>query len=224
MTRSTILVAATAVLLLLVGLRTPAMSDCSAIATFADGLEPQAELHVAVEGNDVTGTGAASNPFATIQRASQQATAGTAVVVHSGVYSGGTYLSGLEGTSTAPIWIGGADEEDKPVIQGSNEALHLVRAKYVIVHDLEVRNSTSNGINADDGGDYDDATASHHLLFQRLHIHDIGGTGNQDGLKLSGIRDFAVLDCEFARCGGGASGSGVDMVGCLSGANRPQSF
>lgn len=60
------------------------------------------------------------------------------------------------------------------------------------LHDLEVRNSNYNGINCDDGGDVTDNQAAHHLIFKNLYIHDIGGTGNQDGLKLSGINDFLV--------------------------------
>ena len=87
----------------------------------------------------------------------------------------------------------------------------------MIVHDLEIAASSANGINADDGGDVDDPLASHHLVFRRLAIHDIGTGGNNDCLKLSGIRDFWVLDSAIARCGGGFSGSGVDCVGCHRG-------
>jgi hypothetical protein len=46
-------------------------------------------------------------------------------------------------------------------------------------------------------------------------IHDIGTGRNQDGLKLSGVNDFFVLDCEFARVSPG--GSGIDHVGCHRG-------
>jgi hypothetical protein len=121
------------------------------------------------------------------------------------------------GTAAAPIWIGGASGEPRPVIDGGSEGLHLIRAKYVVVHDLEVRNAASNGINADDGGDVGDPLASHHLTFKGLWIHDIGGTGNQDCLKLSGINDSTVTLSTFEACGGGISGSGVDHVGCHQG-------
>jgi hypothetical protein len=216
MVHSKLVLATILTFVLLTGWHMPVTAGCSDIATFADSLAPQAELHVSLVGSDSTGDGTAANPFATVQRAAQEAAAGTAIVIHSGVYAGGGLVE-IEGTPTAPIWIGGAPGETRPVIDGGSEGLHLVRAKYVIVHDLEVLNSSSNGINADDGGDCAVPTASHHLLFQRLSIHDIGGTGNQDGLKLSGIRDFWVLDCDFAHCGGGMSGSGVDMVGCHRG-------
>jgi hypothetical protein len=174
-------------------------------------------LHVAVTGSDSTGDGSVANPFATIGRAAAEAVPGTSIQLHAGTYSGGNYFSGLAGTESAPIWIGGAPGEARPLIDGGGEGIHLVRAKFVIVHDLEVANAASNGINADDGGDYADPLASHHLVFRNLHIHDIGGTGNQDCLKLSGINDYAVVLSSFARCGGGGSGSGIDHVGCHRG-------
>ena len=91
------------------------------------------------------------------------------------------------------------------------------RPNYLILHDLEVSNSSANGINFDDGGDYANEAAARYIVFDNLNIHDIGGTGNQDGLKLSGINDYVVIDCVFARCGGGMSGSGIDQVGCHRG-------
>ena len=190
---------------------------CDRLEAFGRGLQPTSELHVATWGSNTTGDGSAGNPFATIGRAAQEATPGTAIRVHPGSYAGGTYLNGLAGAPDAPIWIGGAPGGARPVIEGGGEGLHLVRAKYVVVHDLEVRNTDFNGVNADDGGDVGDPLASHHLSFVRLLIHDIGGTGNQDCLKLSGVNRFTVALSELARCGGGMSGSGVDHVGCHDG-------
>jgi hypothetical protein len=47
-----------------------------------------------------------------------------------------------------------------------------------------------------------------------VYVHDVGGTGNQDCIKLSGVRDLFVYDSRFERCGGADSGSGIDHVGC----------
>ncbi len=128
------------------------------------------------------------------------------------------FVADLEGTAIGPVWIGGEPGRlPKPVISGGSEALHLGRAKWVVVHDLEIHSSTANGINADDGGETANPLASHHLVFRRLAIHDIGTGGNNDCLKLSGIDDFWVLDSAIARCGGGTSGSGIDCVGCHDG-------
>ena len=202
---------------MLIGCAESSNAACDAIPTFADGISPTGELHVSPSGSDQTGDGSAGNPFATIDHAADQAVPGTAVVVHSGTYAGGAFISDLAGTAAAPIWIGGAAGESVPVIEGGSEGLHFIEASYLVLHDLEVRNVSQNGINCDDGGDYANPLASHHLVFDNLYIHEVGGSGNQDGLKLSGVNDFVVKNCEMARCGGGGSGSGVDMVGCHQG-------
>ena len=190
---------------------------CDRIDAFGRGLHPTSQIHVATWGSNSTGDGSPGNPFATIGGAINNAVPGTALLVHEGTYSGGIYLSDIAGTATEPIWIGGVPGEARPVIDGGGEGLHLTRAKYLVVHDLEVRNAANNGINADDGGDYADPLATHHLTFKGLRIHDIGSDGNQDCLKLSGLDDYTVALSEFAFCGGGLSGSGVDHVGCHDG-------
>jgi len=196
----------------------PARSQtCATVAQFDDGLTPTRVLHVATTGSNVSGNGSPGKPYATIAFAAGQATPGTSVVVHAGIYAGGGFITGLSGTSAAPIWIGGAPGESRPIIQGGGEGLHIVKPRYLIIHDLEVRSVASNGINCDDGGDYANADAARFMIFRNLSIHDIGGTGNQDGLKLSGLNDFVVIGCDFARCGGANSGSGIDHVGCHRG-------
>jgi len=57
---------------------------CDRIDTFDRGLEPFAELHVATWGDDNSGNGTEGNPYATIDRAVDEAVPGTAVRVHSG--------------------------------------------------------------------------------------------------------------------------------------------
>jgi hypothetical protein len=190
---------------------------CDRLEVFGRGLQPTGWIHVATTGNNSTGDGSAGNPYATIDRAAQDAVPGSAIAVHAGVYSGGVYLSDVAGSVDAPIWIGGAPGQSRPVIEGGGEGLHLTRAKHLVIHDLEVRNATSNGINCDDGGDVGNPAATHSVTFKGLYIHDIGTGGNQDCLKLSGLNDYAVVLSEFARCGGGFSGSGVDHVGCHRG-------
>jgi hypothetical protein len=188
--------------------------DCGAVATFADGKAPKREIHVSPSGSDERGDGTAARPFATIARAARGATAGSAIRLHEGTYRGGAFLAGLAGTADAPIWIGGVSGNARPVLESDGDALHLSKPRHVVVHDLEVRNAKGNGINADDGGEMANPDAARNLVFRNLHVHDVGTGGNQDGLKLSGVRDCVVLDCAFARCGGGGAGSGIDMVGC----------
>lgn len=192
-------------------------SDCTgdALATFEGDLVPSREVHVATGGDDVSGDGSAASPFATIERAASEATPGTAIRVHAGTYAGGQFLDGVAGLPGAPVWIGGAPGEAPPVLQGGAEGLHLSRVRYLILHDLEVAGATANGVNCDDGGEVANPEATHHVVFRNLFLHDVGSTGNQDCLKLSGVNDYHVLDSVITRCGDG--GSGIDQVGCHRG-------
>jgi hypothetical protein len=194
-----------------------AAQPCGQIATFETGLTPVREIHVSPAGSNTAGDGSAAAPYATIAHAAGQASPGAAIRVHAGTYAGGTFITGLAGTAQGPIWIGGVPGEVRPLIQGGTEGLHLIRPRYVVVHDLEVGGASGNGINCDDGGEYANPEAARFVVFRGLNIHDIGGTGNQDGLKLSGLNDFWVLDSAFARTGGAGSGSGIDHVGCHRG-------
>ncbi|MFZ5786490.1 MAG: hypothetical protein ACOY3Y_08605 [Acidobacteriota bacterium] len=192
-------------------------TSCGAIVSFETGKQPSKILHVATSGSDGAGDGSAGKPFATIVKAAAGAQPGTAIRIHAGSYPGGTYLSGLAGNASAPIWLGGAPGEARPLISGGGEGLHLSKVRYLVVHDLEVTGVSSNGINADDGGERTNPDATRFLVFRGLAIHGIGAGGNQDCLKLSGVNDFQVLDSSFSQCGGGQAGSGIDHVGCHDG-------
>ncbi len=197
---------------------------CGAVPSFADGKKPTAVIHVAVSGSDSSGDGSAAKPYATIKAAAQKAKPGAAIRLGPGTYPGGNTVTGLTGSASAPIWIGGAPGGKRPVISGGNEGVHLVKPRYVVLHDLEVKGAKNNGVNCDDGSEYGNPDAARYLLFERLHIHDIGGTGNQDCLKLSGLDDYVVRDSTFEKCGGKGSGSGVDHVGCHRGVIARNSF
>jgi hypothetical protein len=153
-----------------------------------------------------------------------QAMPGTAVRIRPGTYAADMFFSGLTGSSGAPIWIGGVPGGTKPVVAGGSQAFHFVRPRYVVVHDLEIRGASANGINTDDNSQYANADAARYVVYRNLFIHDIGSGGNQDCLKLSGLNDFWVLDSDFQRCGGSGSGSGVDHVGCHHGVIARNSF
>jgi hypothetical protein len=196
---------------------------CGGGTTFEDGKTPSRRLHVRASASG-GGDGSENSPFASLDDAAAAATPGTAIVLHAGTYAGGAFITALAGTEAAPIWIGGAPGEAKPHFQGGAEAMHLVRPRYVVVHDLEVSGTTANGINCDDGSRYADADAARFVVFRGLDIHDVGNSGNQDCLKLSGLNDFWVLDSAFARCGGAMSGSGIDHVGCHDGVIARSTF
>jgi hypothetical protein len=186
-------------------------ASCDAPPLFDDGLQPSGTLHVdpaAAPGGD----GSPGAPFRTVEEAAGVATPGTAIVLAPGSHTTGQFIADLRGTAAAPIWIGGDPAQTLPVFDGGGQAMQLSRARYVIVHDLEIRNATANGINVDDGGDFADDTASHHVALVRLFVHDIGTGGNNDCIKVSGINDLFVYDSRIERCGTG--GSGIDHVGC----------
>ncbi|MEO1270027.1 MAG: hypothetical protein AAFX99_18220 [Myxococcota bacterium] len=192
-------------------------SDCGQIETFETGLVPVRELHVALDGDDASGDGSAEAPWGTLAFAAERAQPGDAVRIHPGTWPGGTFLTDLRGQEGAPIWVGGLPGAERPVIDadGGSEGLHLVRPRYVVLHDLVVRGARNNGVNTDDGGEVGNPDAARFIVFRGLQIEDVGTGGNNDCLKLSGLDDYWVLDSRFERCGGG--GSGVDHVGCHRG-------
>ena len=200
-----------------------AAPECAQIRTFETGLEPSEVLHVATTGS-ADGSGSEPDPFDSIEAAVADAGPGTAIRVHAGNYPGDIFLSDVTGTADAPIWIGGAPGEERPVIGGarSTEALHVSGGRYLVLHDLEISGTTSNGVNLDDRGDYSDGEALRHVVVRNLSIHDIGAGGNIDCLKISGANDFFVLDSEFADCSVG--GSNIDHVGCHDGVIAGNSF
>lgn len=186
-------------------------SLCPAPNHFAVGLPATHAIHVATTGNNSTGNGSMAQPFATVARAAQAATPGAAIVIHPGTYAGGQSVPNLRGTASAPIRVGGMQGQPRPVFDGGSNGIQFSRPAYVVLHDIAVRNATANGINIDDGGQYADPLAAHHVVVQRLDIRDIGSSGNQDCLKISGLNDFQIRDSHFQNCGDG--GSGIDFVG-----------
>lgn len=188
-------------------------ADCGALPSWEDGKQPLRELHIAPGGDDAGGDGSAARPFRSLQRAARDARPGTALRLHPGDHAGGAFLESLRGSAEAPIWLGGLPGGARPRILGGSNGIQLVRAAWLVVHDLEVSGQSGNGLNVDDGGAVTQPGAAGPLIFRHLSIHDVGSSGNQDCLKLSGIDDVLVRDASFSRCGGGGSGSAIDMVG-----------
>ena len=87
----------------------------------------------------------------------------------------------------------------------------------MIVQNLEIADTSDNGINVDDGEDVANAEAARFVMFRDVDVHDTGRrpSGVANCLKLAGVNDLFVLDSRFARCGNGpGSGAlGVDGVG-----------
>lgn len=190
-------------------------ASCDPRPSFADGLSPLRERFVSPNGSDSTGDGTRAKPYQRVSRALQGWRPGDAVRMLPGVYPASGSFSGLIGTSNAPIWIGGVAGLEQPIIRGGSLAFQFSKVRYLVLENLIVEGATANGINCDDGSDYANENATRFLIFRNLTIRDIGTGGNQDGLKLSGVNDYWVMDCTFLR--GSAGGSGIDHVGCHRG-------
>ncbi|HEX5218562.1 MAG TPA: right-handed parallel beta-helix repeat-containing protein [Verrucomicrobiae bacterium] len=205
----------TALILLVITGECQVTNSCDPIRTFADRKQPLREIFVSPAGNNSTGNGTPANPYQTISRALEAVQPGDAIRLLPGNHIPNNLVGNLAGTPDAPIWIGGVPGQARPVIQGGATAIQLSNIRYVILENLDVRGASANGINCDDGGEYANSNATRHVIFRNLRLEDIGTGHNNDGLKLSGVNDYFVLDCVFVRMSRG--GSGIDHVGCHGG-------
>jgi hypothetical protein len=134
---------------------------------------------------------------------------GDTILFRGGVYAGGDYVAGLQGTAAAWITILAAPGEDV-TLRGGGNAWQLADAAYLRIAGFVIEGQTGNGLNLDDGGSMD--TPAHHLVIERCRFRALDATGNNDQLKMSGIDSFEVRDCVFQD--GSPGGSQIDMVGC----------
>ena len=183
-------------------------------ASFADGKQPLRELHIATTGDDTAGTGTPGKPFASLWKAADVARPGDAIRIHPGTYGAGATAQHLVGTAEAPIWIGGIPGEPAPVFEG--KGLWLSRVRYVVVHDLVFQNTTTSGINIDDGDDYGNADATRYVLIESVNVQNAAGAG-QDCIRLQGVDDYTIRESELSGCGNAGSGSGINQIGCHRG-------
>jgi hypothetical protein len=139
---------------------------------------------------------------------------GTTVLLAEGNYGGGFTFANLRGEPGRPIVIASADPKKPAVFRDAPTGLQLSNPAHVELRHLEFTVLYANGLNIDDGGKRD-AAGAHHVVLRGLRVRDVGGGGNEDGIKLSGVTDFRVEECTVERWG--AAGSGIDMVGCHRG-------
>jgi hypothetical protein len=147
--------------------------------------------------------------YANATQAAADARPGDTVLIHPGVYDRTAFIEELHGRVDAPIVFRGTGTH-ATVMGGGTESLHFINVSYIVIENLVFERNTGNGVNIDDGGDY--STPSHHVTIRDCIFRDMGATGNNDFLKLSGLDSFHVKNCLFEN--GAAGGSGIDMVGC----------
>ncbi|MFZ4508993.1 MAG: right-handed parallel beta-helix repeat-containing protein [Fimbriimonas sp.] len=144
-----------------------------------------------------------------LRQALASAKPGTTVYLKPGEYSGGFQVENLQGAPGKPIVIAGQDPKNPPKIL--NGGIHLVASSYVEIRDLYVVGTerNGNGINVDDGGVRE--KPSHHITLRRITSTDFG-TPISCGIKMAGVNDFAILDCDVRNYD-----EGIDLVGCHDG-------
>lgn len=155
------------------------------------------------------------NGAAELRSAVAGAKPGTRILLTGGSYGAGFYFSNVRGEEKQPIVIAAADAQQPPVFRDGNVAMHFSNPAYVELHNLVFTKLAQNGINIDDVGGNTNASARG-VVLRGLRISDVGGEGNHDGIKLSGIWEFRVTGCTIERWGT-RGGSAIDMVGCHRG-------
>lgn len=177
------------------------------IAHFLFLLMLQGEIHAA----NILHVGP-GQPFTHPGLAAAVAKPGDIIRIHPGVYQGPYFISNLKGTAKDWIRIEGT-QQDQVIFQGGSESMHFTDAEYLHISNITVRGQTGNGMNIDDGGSLESPTKF--IVLDHCIFRDMGATGNNDLLKLSGLDSFVIQNCHFEN--GATGGSGIDMVGCHSG-------
>jgi glycopeptide antibiotics resistance protein len=140
---------------------------------------------------------------------------GDKLLLGPGEYPGHQFSSQIHGTADLPITVCGSSVDAPPVIKGGDTAWQLMSCSHLVLENLVFEGSGSNGLNIDDSGTEKSKGSCHHIVLRNLVVRDIGGTGNEDGIKLSGVDDFQIDSCVVEKWG--QQGQAIDMVGCHRG-------
>jgi parallel beta helix pectate lyase-like protein len=156
------------------------------------------------------------NNAAELRAAVAAAKPGTRIVLAGGNYGAGFHFPNVRGEEGRPIVMAAEDSKTPPVFRDGNAGMHLSNPAYVELHNLVFTKLAHNGLNIDDGGDVSANASARGVVLRGLRISDVGSEGNHDGIKLSGVWDFSVIECTIERWGT-RGGSAIDMVGCHRG-------
>jgi len=171
---------------------------------------PTDTYYVSTTGNDLTGDGSQSNPWATPGYGSRQLmSAGDTLVILGGTYILSTDPDDVitptnEGTSGNPITIQG-ESGNRPVLKGTNNlirAIDLSGRDYITLENIEItNNSLANFRNA-----IDIYTPATNIILKDLYIHHI----DEFGINIQDVDGLTIEDSTIEYCGFGAIG-GPDM-------------
>lgn len=138
-----------------------------------------------------------------LKRAIRVLKAGQVLKLGPGEYAGGHFIRNLN-----QVTIEALDPSNRPVIKGGATGIQFVRCNELTVRNIIVKGQTSNGLNLDDGGQFDKPVIG--ITLENVEVTDIGPKGNFDGIKCSGLDQLTIRNCTVNGWGGEA----VDMVGC----------
>ncbi len=138
---------------------------------------------------------------------------GTVISLAPGKYTGGISLANTGGEKGKPVVIRAEDSKQPPVFEGGASGIHLSGCSYVELENLTFTGARDNGVNVDDGGKREAPVKG--IVLRGLVVTNTTPKGNRDGIKLSGLDAFTVVDCRVDHWGSG--GSAIDMVGCHDG-------
>lgn len=168
----------------------------SASSGTATVLFPNA-IYVAPSGNDSTGTGTVSNPYASIARANTAATAaGAKVYLRGGTYAPSSVITWNQSGTAANRKMLLAYPGEVPLIDGvntpANQSLLTISAAYVTVRGLDVRNAKRTGISGWNGNN---------LLIQRCRVRDsVRGGIFFGGDTITSAFSNVIDGCEVTNC------------------------
>ena len=102
--------------------------------------EPK-EIHVAVSGNDESGSGTQDAPYATVSKAAEAAP-GSVIFVHEGIYDPIRLGTECSGSEKSPTIICPAEGERAIIHAGDGTGISLVNVSHIIVEGLEIEGGT----------------------------------------------------------------------------------
>lgn len=151
--------------------------------------------------------------FATALAAAQP---GDTISVLPGLYNGGHFRAGLSDVAIRKQ----PGSTGEAVFRGGVNGMQLSDATNVTIEGITFEQQTGNGLNIDDGGTF--ATPSTNITLRDLTVRDMAATGNNDGIKLSGVSGFLIDGVRVVDWG--ARGSAIDPVGSHRGLIRNSHF
>jgi hypothetical protein len=138
-----------------------------------------------------------------LKRAVRDLKAGQIIKLGPGEYTGDHYIRNLD-----RVTIEALDPAKRPVIKGGSTAMQFARCSNLTLRNVIVKGQTANGLNFDDGGQFDKPVLG--IKLENVEVIDIGPKGNYDGIKCSGLDQLTIRGCKVT----GWGGEGIDMVGC----------